>query len=602
MLFVSNFRRALLTATTLAISFCLALTAQADGDLRTVALTGHQVPGAEPGVRFGGSVAPPALNAAGQTAFVGGLIGSGVDSTNDSGIYLEEGGTLREVAREGNQAPGANPGVVFGPFYPPLLDAAGHTSFRNFLAGPGVNFTNEYAIYSDGTGTLVEVARGGSQVPGANPGVKFFFYFSVPSIVLNSPGQTAFRAELNGEGVISTNDEGIYSQRGGTLAEVARAGNQAPDAGAGVVFRGFSDPVLNSTGRIAFFGELSGTGVNGANNSGIYSQVGGTLAEVTREGNQAPGAAPGVVFSFPDSTSPVLNSAGQTAFRGFLTGPGVDSTNNSGIYSGWRGSLEEVARAGNQAPSGGQGVVFVGFSAPVINAAGQTAFGSRLTGTGLNSLNDYAIYSDGTGTLAEVARAGSQAPGANPGVVLRFFLSPMLNAAGQTAFENILAGPGVNSTNDFGLYATDRNGQLVEIVREGNVIDVNDDPLVNDLRTISSFSVATNTGNEDGRPSGFNDVGQLAFSAQFTDGTSGIFVSNRVAVLPEPGDFDLDGDVDGRDFLAWQRNPAVGDLVNWQLNYGFNSPTFSAATVVPEPATAALLALCLQALLPRRIR
>src|SRR5262245_39274161 len=39
------------------------------------------------------------------------------------------------------------------------------------------------------------------------------------------------------------------------------------------------------------------------------------------------------------------------------------------------------------------------------------------------------------------------------------------------------------------------------------------------------------------------------------------------------GDFDGDGDVDGRDFLVWQRggspNPlSAGDLAQWQANYG----------------------------------
>jgi len=44
------------------------------------------------------------------------------------------------------------------------------------------------------------------------------------------------------------------------------------------------------------------------------------------------------------------------------------------------------------------------------------------------------------------------------------------------------------------------------------------------------------TGNSDGRPSAFNNLGQLAFAARFTDGSSGIFVSNAVAV-PEPPSF-----------------------------------------------------------------
>ncbi len=56
--------------------------------------------------------------------------------------------------------------------------------------------------------------------------------------------------------------------------------------------------------------------------------------------------------------------------------------------------------------------------------------------------------------------------------------------------------------------------------------------------------------------------------------------------LGQPGDFDNDGDVDGADFLAWQRgdspNPfTTGDLENWQDNYGMGGG-LAAATAVPE--------------------
>jgi hypothetical protein len=67
-----------------------------------------------------------------------------------------------------------------------------------------------------------------------------------------------------------------------------------------------------------------------------------------------------------------------------------------------------------------------------------------------------------------------------------------------------------------------------------------------------------------------------------------------------PGDFNKDGSVDGRDFLVWQRNPGVGDLADWQTNYG--TGTLVAAIAVPEPAalTVALLA-GLAALSRRRV-
>jgi hypothetical protein len=54
-----------------------------------------------------------------------------------------------------------------------------------------------------------------------------------------------------------------------------------------------------------------------------------------------------------------------------------------------------------------------------------------------------------------------------------------------------------------------------------------------------------------------------------------------VVGLGTTGDFDGDGDVDGRDFLIWQRNPSIGNLADWQANYGNGS--LSVVAAVPEP-------------------
>lgn len=70
------------------------------------------------------------------------------------------------------------------------------------------------------------------------------------------------------------------------------------------------------------------------------------------------------------------------------------------------------------------------------------------------------------------------------------------------------------------------------------------------------------------------------------------------AVSTLPGDFDEDGDVDGRDFLVWQRNPNVGNLADWQANHGERSPSASAA--VPEPSS--LACMCLALLLAARAK
>ena len=66
-----------------------------------------------------------------------------------------------------------------------------------------------------------------------------------------------------------------------------------------------------------------------------------------------------------------------------------------------------------------------------------------------------------------------------------------------------------------------------------------------------------------------------------------------VLQLPFPaGDFDFDGDVDGRDFLAWQRagspDPlSSSDLATWQNSYGTN-PLVSALRLPPSTLNAAV--------------
>ena len=61
------------------------------------------------------------------------------------------------------------------------------------------------------------------------------------------------------------------------------------------------------------------------------------------------------------------------------------------------------------------------------------------------------------------------------------------------------------------------------------------------------------------------------------------------------GDFDFDGDVDGFDFLEWQRGFGdiydSGDLEDWEANYGMVASLVAASASVPEPTSLVLLGL-----------
>lgn len=436
-------------ATFLLTSLGVAASAQ---DFRIVALSDEQAPGEAAGVNFG-SFDDPVLNASGTIAFIA-----------SNRIYSGGSGTLSQVARRGDQAPGAAASASFNTFDDLVLNASGQTAFRAELTGAGVSTVNNAGIFSEGSGVLSLVAREGEQAPGAAAGVNFGGTFGSPA--LNASGRTAFVALLAGAGVDGTNNTGIYSEESGVLTEVARVGAQAPGAAAGVNFSSFFLSIVqNASGRTAFVANLTGAGVTATNNAGIYSDGLGTLSQVAREGDQAPGAAAGVNFS--SLSVPRLNASGQIAFNASLTGAGVDVTNNSVIYIEESGTLSQVAREGDQAPGAATGVNFSGFGGPLLNASGQTAFSASLTGAGVNTANDVGIYSEGSGVLSQVAREGGQVPGEAIGVNFRSFdfFSLALNASGQTAFSAELDGPGVFSGNNSGIYATDLEGQLVEIAR-----------------------------------------------------------------------------------------------------------------------------------------
>src|SRR5262245_28410835 len=94
------------------------------------------------------------------------------------------------------------------------------------------------------------------------------------------------------------------------------------------------------------------------------------------------------------------------------------------VAAAYAAGLRTVALTGQPAPGTLSGVSFNTFDAhifqgppiplfrgPVLNDAGHVAFRANLTGSGVNSLNNQGVWSEGSGNLALVARTGSPAPG-----------------------------------------------------------------------------------------------------------------------------------------------------------------------------------------------
>ncbi len=85
--------------------------------------------------------------------------------------------------------------------------------------------------------------------------------------------------------------------------------------------------------------------------------------------------------------------------------------------------------------------------------------------------------------------------------------------------------------------------------------------------------------------------------------TNAIFLTDLIAdQLPISGDFDGDEDIDGNDFLRWQRGESPHpvspiDLAAWEASFGKTLPLSAVSTTVPEPTTGSGMILALLALL-----
>jgi hypothetical protein len=465
--------------TALAFALMLAHAQGAWAGTTTVVLTGSAAPGTGSGLSFA-TLSVPQLSNAGQVAFAATLSGAGVTTLNNNGIWRDS----FLIAREGNAAPGTGSGVTFaGLSASPQLSAAGQVAYRATLTGTGINPANDASLWLDSR----LIAQTGSAAPGAGEGANFASLSSF--VTANAAGQVAYQASLNGTGINSGNDGGIW--RDNSL--VARTGSAAPGTGSGVTFKFVSLQNINAAGQVLYLASLNGTGINSTNDAGIWRDS--TL--IAREGDAAPGTVPGVRFL--DHSDSRLNASGQVAYRARLTGTDINSSNDTGI---WRDS-SLIARTGDAAPGTASGVSFSSVFSPQINDAGQVLFRGELSGAGVTSGNNIGIWRDST----LIVREGQAAAGVAGGATIASMGAAQLNAGGQVAFRAGLAGAGVSSANNEALYLSD-GVESILVVRNGDTVAGS---------TISLSPTSISEGS-------FNDKAQLAYRANLADGSSGLFL------------------------------------------------------------------------------
>ena len=303
----------------------------------------------------------PVVNDVGQICFNASIVGDGVNSTNNHGVwFFDSDGTGSLVARHGDRPPGLPEGTQFGDwgFEPPQLNNHGSVSIRGSLT-PALQ-PIETGAWTSAGGELRLLAADRYPLPNSNGNP--IVGRGVGVVQLNDLDQTLFFTQFGSGRTLWIDTPGQ------PLRRVVSRGDQLP--GMNFPVTDFGAAMLDQYGRAAFYA-TGGNGFQGQ--SGLWSELTGTLKPVIKTGDVAPEANGRRALSIQGGST---NDDGLSAFDVILEGP----PSGFKILYAQRadGSLRRVAQT--ESPIPGESFTLSNYFTPLINAHGRVAFPGYLSG------------------------------------------------------------------------------------------------------------------------------------------------------------------------------------------------------------------------------
>ena len=563
----------------------------------------------------------PAINSSGDLAFY-------ATTSQGVGLFLEQDNAIYQVGRVGlPTTPGENPLTRIGP-YPwyeqPALNDLGQVAFQGFR-------DDGMSIYLGDANDVVQLIGSGFEAVDGNGVAGTFGLFG-----FNHLGQTALMIEFGGTtGADHPNggkvdDLAVYRVSSSETIQIARESELTPDGSAH--YASFEGITLNEQGLIVFNAGLTPQPGQFSVDRGVFLSDGIETVEAVRYFDSIGGDAIRTIRigghgffddTFGETFDPAhrpLNNHGQVTFFA-QTGGDNEVVGRFTPDLHWRitgnGSWDDRMNWTLSLQPHWMHRVVIDPEASVEIAGPASDVEIRSLQLGADDSMPATLRLDGaSGAL----RAREEVVITSVGTVDLdggFLAAPMVANRGQIRGGGQIDGslvhesgsvlPGAAVPLDItGDYTQMADATLAIELSEstfsalqirgdaqlGGGFDVEVDPL--GLTLGQSFEILTIDGQSNGI---FNEVPNGAVIGNFPDFDLRIDYhagdGNDVALVATwPGDFDLDFDVDGADFLAWQRNPSVGTLADWQANFGMSIPWKVTKSVVPEPVT---LTLCLAA-------
>jgi FG-GAP repeat len=368
------------------------------GDAQLVAKTKSAAPQAGTGTLFSG-FGQTAASTMGDVMQVGTMNGGGTTAATDTGIWSTLSGMPELLIREGDSYVTHKLAAPTAPNFTP--------EGRGIFLARFVGSKEQNVLFDDGntvTNVLSEQAdiltNGGWERVN-----KLLDVVSCPMAAGNAT--VAYTAKLGFANVTASNDSRIGTRNASLLKDEAREGAASPVVG--LNYGQINPRVAGNGGRVAFVAALSSAPTT--SNSVLVAKTTGMndAKVVARKGDPAPGASNAKFSSFVSET---LNSSA-VVFRAALSGgaSGVTSGVWKGIFQGANSLVTPLAIRMDQAPGTAVGVKFSRFLNLYISDAGAIAIRAQVTGTGVTTSNDVGVWVIANGQMSLVLREGSYVGG-----------------------------------------------------------------------------------------------------------------------------------------------------------------------------------------------
>lgn len=252
-------------------------------------------------------------------------------------------------------------------------------------------------------------------------------------------------AELSTPTVIHRDDLGLFRESDGQLDLLLRQGAAAPGLGAEISLQRLSQAKLSPDGVVAFYGVLTGEGIDEANDLALYATLpDGGFRLIARDGDAISSAGGELSIN---QLRTYRYADGRAAFGATIKEAGVTTNNNDAFFVDTESGLQMVLREGVELPGLGEGIVLrdrfgsLTFINAVANGQGHFATQSKLVDTvsGLPS-RDVIVANRGGEELEVVTQWGDAVPQVSASATVDAMSRPLIGSSGHIAFTVRLDG------------------------------------------------------------------------------------------------------------------------------------------------------------------